>query len=253
MLLWKGPKMARGRPLMHSLFGESERPAELLSPLGVDDCLENLCQSIDSHCKALVSASVGFVPPPWAEPRVVGSVKNDVFRGYCLKWYINSFQTFVTARFFPVKEGPRIQCQFGMHPFVIVVCLIMTGVLLVKLAQDIGYFIDGYPTVAVVTWQSPYGRQQLLVPGFLGALCSLLMLAALYVLFRFGRWSASNERDFLIDFLSRTLHGRPAKAAREPLDEAQAAATAQVPGRYPGPWEKSLARRLPHDPKTGAR
>ena len=161
---------------------------ELVTKLPRAECERRLHQSVASEW-SLVSAS-----------GVVGNVGADTIRIHKRIYYRNSFQQYLHGQLSDGTDGgTRIHCEFRelpLLPFVIlagVIALIAVGAT-VFMAVSHSAQLQAVPLAAM------------LAP--LAVIPILAIVGTLAVII--GRWAASGDRQFLLDFLRRTLDAQDA-------------------------------------------
>lgn len=155
---------------------------ELVSPLSVVACIDRLRAAIQSEWTLF-----GTSP-------VVGTVGETSFRLRKRLMMQNSFQTYLFARLSSEGTSSRMTCRFGMHPFAVIFMVVwFSGVT----AGAIGSLVLGWYQYSKGTMPNPAG----LVPWGM-ALFGIVLVGV-------GRRMARGEREFLLDFLRRTVEARP--------------------------------------------
>jgi hypothetical protein len=156
---------------------------ELVSPLSIIECTDRLRSAAQSEW-----AVFGTSP-------VVGKVDEKSFRlRKRLKASHNSFQTHLFARLSSEGRSTRLTCRFGMHPFVVIFMIVWLGGVT---AGAIGSLVFGLRQYSNGTMPSAAG----LVPWGM-ALFGVALVGI-------GRRMARGEREFLLDFLRRTVEAQP--------------------------------------------
>lgn len=156
----------------------------LVSPYARTDCILRLRDAIDS---------------PWSlfgSKPVIGSAGPERVRLYKRLFYRNSFRTNLFGSFVESEGKTRLECRFGAGPW--------SGNWLVA---AVGVFIA---TVAALQSLAVSGRIH--SPGLsielgLPVIGALVVFALAFgtLAARFGCWLARSERQFLIDFVCRTI------------------------------------------------
>lgn len=153
---------------------------ELVSPLPVDECIARLQEAVGG----------AFDDRP-----VVGSVGQRSLRvRQRLHQSKNSFQTYLRAALEGDGKSTRLACRFGPHPFVMV---FMVFWLASALAIGAAFWTLGLPA---------QGGGDIPI---LARIAPFTMLPMGIVLLGVGRYFARGERQFLLDFLRRTIEAQP--------------------------------------------
>jgi len=114
---------------------------------------------------------------------VAGHVGQSKFRLHKVIGYRNSFQTHVKASMVDDRGGTRIRCRFGLHPFV---------------AGFMIFWLAGVSLIGLTMLLSGKGNAGIVLFPLFGA--GILLL---------GRAIASNEEEFLTNYLQNLLEARP--------------------------------------------
>ena len=156
---------------------------DLVTKIPRTECERRLHQAVASEW-SLVSAS-----------GVVGSVGADAIRLHKRIYYRNSFQQYLHGKLSDCADGgTRIHCEFRelpLLPFVIlagVIALIAAGATLF-MAVSHSAQLQAVPLAAM------------LAPLAVIPLLAIVGSLAVFI----GRWAARGDRQFLLDFLRRTL------------------------------------------------
>jgi hypothetical protein len=163
-------------------------PAELVSPLRREQCVERLRQSVGS---------------PWmlfSTAYLVGYVREDAMTLRRKIRYRNSFQTILRARLRDDPQGTRISCRFGVNQFVFVFMSIWFAVVV---AATGGVFVTALADLihgGTLAFQS-------------GALVPMGMLAFGVALVAFGFYLARDERDEMLAHLRQLLNAADVPAS----------------------------------------
>jgi hypothetical protein len=168
---------------------------ELFTRLQPGECVARLSEAIDAE-----RLSVLYFETWRGSKSVLGEVSESSLRLRKRIRYKNSFQTFLTATMKPMAEGTCIEGKFAMNPVVQVAMLIWFAFVTPgawRFVRAVGQLLMNSGGSNEVDWMSI-----VLPPG---------MLAAGLAVMGVGRYFARNERQFLKDFLIRTLDAQPAE------------------------------------------
>lgn len=168
---------------MFSLLLGRSPSMDLTSQLSPEQCVERLRASVD--------APFDF----FGSKEVVGSIRAGAFAGQKRIGYRNDFQTVVTAKFYPMGRATTVSCKFGMSRWVTAFMTFWLGGVSI-----IGVFLI---LNGLLDQGAPLDSRLAFIFG------PTIMLGGAYLLLRFGRWLARDERQFLIDFLCETLQAQP--------------------------------------------
>jgi hypothetical protein len=158
-------------------------PAELTSPLPIAECLARLNAKLDS------SWSV------WGERPLLGGLSGNRLSARRRISYRNSFQTRLRAELTEQNGRTAIHCRFGLEPFVAVFMGVwFAGVI------SAGGLVFVVCLVEIVSRGS--GAEH---DAWVGVIVSPLMLIFGLALVRGGKYLARGEREYLLDFLCKTL------------------------------------------------
>ena len=157
----------------------------LRSPLPLETCLQRLRNDIDQGWTASFGTRA-----------VIGRIGKDRLSLRRRISYRNSFQTLLTAKLVEAGGATTLDCRFSMHPFVITVMAAWLGGVCFALAS-LG--------LSLMRDASALGDMPLLVLAMPAG-----MLAFGLGLLWLGLFLARHERQFLTDFLARTIETRDA-------------------------------------------
>ncbi len=161
----------------------SER-LDLLSPYPPLECAARLTAAIDLDRFLSLSAAFGSKP-------IIGKVDESSLQLRKRIGYRNSFQTHFTGTMRAEGRGARIMGTFGPHP--------ATRIFLFFALGFVGLF--EIVTLASLFYEGFSNRDS----AFL-ILVPLGLMGMMYAIFRFGRFLARHEAQFIADFLRRTLN-----------------------------------------------
>jgi hypothetical protein len=163
---------------------------ELLSPLSREVCAARLRDAVDSGWRIF-----GGKP-------AIGRVDESSFRirKRLGATFHNSFQTYLTGRLESDGSGTRVQCRFGMHPFV-------RGFMALWFAMLLAF------TAAGIMMGAHGSARGFPLVGIIGP--AIMAVFGVGLVF-FGRFFARNEQRFLLDFLAQTIEARPTATRQEP-------------------------------------
>jgi hypothetical protein len=157
----------------------------LHSPLTVDECIRRLKHQADSPFNLF-----GNKP-------IIGGVSGTRFfaRKRLPIFFRNSFQPQLTARLEEEAGGAVVYCSFALSTFVI-------GFLIFWVATVI--FMGGSVAIASLSELSRPSEG-----AWMGVFAPVFMLVFMGVLTAAGWWFSSNDKDFLIGMVSRTIEVKP--------------------------------------------
>jgi hypothetical protein len=159
---------------------------DLLAPYPPLECAARLTAAIDVDRFLSLSAAFGSKP-------VIGNVSDTSLRLRKRIRYRNGFQTHFSGTMRAEGRGTRISGTFGPHPSTRIFALLLLGM---------------FGVFEVVALASLFQEGSSNRNGALLALVPPGMMAMMYAIFRFGRFLARHEAQFLADFLRRTLTAR---------------------------------------------
>jgi len=156
----------------------------LHSPLGVNECIRRLKHKADSPFNLF-----GNKP-------IIGGVSGTRFfaRKRLPLFFHNSFQPRLTARLEEEAGGAVVYCSFALSPFVIGFLIFWVG------------FMGGSVAIASL---SELSRPSPSEGAWMGVFAPVFMLVFMGVLTGASWWFSSNDKDFLIGIVSRTIEVKP--------------------------------------------
>jgi hypothetical protein len=159
----------------------------LHSPLAVNECIRRLKHKADSPFNLF-----GNKP-------IIGGVSGNRFfaRKRPPLFFRNSFQPRLTARLEEEAGGAVVYCSFAFSPFVIGFLIFWVGTVI---------FMGGSVAIASL---SELSRPSPPEGAWMGVFASVFMLVFMGLLTGAGWWFSSNDKDFLIGMVSRTIEVKP--------------------------------------------
>jgi len=159
----------------------------LHSPLTVDECIGRLQHQADSPFKLF-----GNKP-------IIGGVSGTRFfaRKRLPLFFRNSFQPQLTARIEEEAGGAVVYCSFALSPFVIGFLIFWVGSV-IFMGSSVAI-----ASLSELSRPSPSGG------AWMGVFAPVIMLVFAGILTCAGWWFSSNDKDFLIGMVSRTIEVKP--------------------------------------------
>lgn len=122
---------------------------------------------------------------------VIGRIRGTRLTARKRIWYRNSFQTYLSAELSDQVNQTLVRCTFSMHPFVTAFMAVWFGGVLLIGGATVVHLLNLFISASA---KAPEGS----VAGIAVPFLMLLFGAGLVA---FGRWLASDEETFLLNFL----------------------------------------------------
>jgi hypothetical protein len=180
---------------------------DLITPLSVEDCLRLLRVGMDPSWKLF-----GRCP-------VVGRVRGTRFRARKRIRYSNSLQTLALGSLAAEPGRTRVACRFAVSPWAAAFIAFWFGFVGLLAVAMIGLATHLLLSERVSTRM--LGYEAPVLGPVLAMAAAPVMLVLAYLLVRFGRRLARDERDYLLDFLCLTLNAHVAAAPSAALRERE--------------------------------